>query len=124
VNSFSFAYFIPSHLWTVARVVALQRGALLGLAGESMQAVIKRLSPRASRVGVKSRLVLLDRGFCGVGVVRYLQAARYPFLVPVAHRRCPPRDTNRGTRRLVRWKDSSWSTHMLHDIGRLRKANV
>jgi putative transposase len=32
---------------------------------------------------VRPRYLLLDRGFYSVSVVRYLQAARYPFLMPV-----------------------------------------
>jgi hypothetical protein len=41
-------------------------------------------------VGVRPRLLLLDRGFYSVAVVRYLQAARVPFLMPVVcHGRSP-----------------------------------
>jgi len=43
---------------------------------EPLEEVLKRLLRQASAVGVRCRLLLLDRGFYGVGVIRYLQAAR------------------------------------------------
>ena len=56
--------------------------ALTGvLAGEALDDVVRRLLRQAARVGVRPRLVLLDKAF-GIGpVVRYLQAARRPFLL-------------------------------------------
>jgi len=94
------------------------------LAGETMEAIVKRLLQQASRVGVKPRLVLLDRGFYSVGVIRYLQAARYPFLMPVAHRGRPSRNPNQGTRAFARWKKSGWSSYTLQDAKQRRKATV
>jgi IS4 transposase len=60
--------------------------------------------------------LLLDRGFYGVDVVRYLQAARYPFLMPVVHRgRKSKRKLTelKGTRRFLARKKSGWSTHQM-----------
>ena len=94
------------------------------LAGETMEEVVKRLLQQASRVGVKPRFVLLDRGFFSVGVIRYLQAARYPFLIPVAFRGRPSRDPDRGLRAFARWKNSGWSSHTLYDTNKRRKATV
>jgi putative transposase len=54
--------------------------------GESMKDVLRRLLKQARSVGVKARLVLLDRGFDSAEVIRYLQAARRPFLMPVVIR--------------------------------------
>jgi putative transposase len=54
------------------------------LYGEPIKEVLRRLLQQASRIGVKPRYLLLDRGFYSVEVVRYLQAARYPFLMPAA----------------------------------------
>ena len=51
--------------------------------GEPLEEVLKRLLRQAAAVGVRCRLLLLDRGFYSVGVIRYLQAARHPFLMPV-----------------------------------------
>lgn len=52
------------------------------LAGETMDVVVARLLRQVRRSGVKVRFLLLDKGFFSVEVVRYLQAARCPFLMP------------------------------------------
>jgi putative transposase len=54
--------------------------------GEKLECVLKRLLRRLSPLGIAVRLLLLDRGFWSVAVLRYLQAARYPFLMPVVLR--------------------------------------
>ena len=54
--------------------------------GEKMQEVVKRLLRRLAQLGVSIRMLLLDRGFWSVAVIRYLQAARRPFLMPVVLR--------------------------------------
>ena len=48
--------------------------------GTALVEVLKRLLREASRAGVHPDLLLLDRGFYSVAVIRYLQAARYPFI--------------------------------------------
>jgi hypothetical protein len=55
-------------------------------AGEKMEEVVKRLMRLCAQLPVKIGLVLLDRGFWSVAVIRYLMAARYPFLMPVIAR--------------------------------------
>jgi putative transposase len=50
--------------------------------GEAMKGVLRRLLRQVTAAGVKIRLLLLDRGFYSVAVMRYLQAARRPFLMP------------------------------------------
>jgi hypothetical protein len=64
--------------WTVA-LTAVAKGA-------SLDEVLKRLLRQAAKAGVRARYVLLDRGFSSVDVIRYLQAARTPFLMPVVGR--------------------------------------
>ncbi len=54
--------------------------------GEKLEVVLKRLLKRVSQLGIRVRMLLLDRGFWSVAVIRYLQAARYPFLMPVVLR--------------------------------------
>jgi Transposase DDE domain len=78
--------------------------------GECLKDVVQRLLKQARSVGVKPRLLLLDRGFYSVDVIRYLQAARYPFLMPVVIRgRKPdhPRGVS-GTRVFAAMKRSGW----------------
>jgi hypothetical protein len=45
--------------------------------------VVQELLRQASQAGVRPRYVLLDRGFWSVAVIRYLQRARYAFLMAV-----------------------------------------
>lgn len=81
-----------SHFHAYATAYVNYRGQRYTLAltlverGEKMQEVLKRLSRRLSQLGVRVRLLLLDRGFWGVAVIRHLQAARRPFLMPVVLR--------------------------------------
>src|SRR5947209_698807 len=51
--------------------------------GEPLQDVVKRLLAQAAKAGVRPRYLLLARGFCSVAVLRYLQAARHAFLMPL-----------------------------------------
>ncbi len=81
-----------SHFHAYATAYVNYRGQRFTLAltiverGEKLQEVLKRLLRRLSRLRVPVRMVLLDRGFWSVAVLRYLQRARYPFLMPVVLR--------------------------------------
>jgi hypothetical protein len=59
----------------------------------------------------------LDRGFYSVAVVRYLQRARHPFLMPVVcHGRSPMQPGGpTGSYVFRAWKESGWSTYTLAD---------
>jgi putative transposase len=85
--------------------------------GESLKDVIQRLLRQATRVGIRPRLLLSDRGFSSVAVVRYLQAARYPFLMPVVcHGRSPKqRGGPTGSYVFRTWKKGGWSHYTLTD---------
>src|SRR5690349_13340063 len=78
-----------SHFHAYATAYVVRHGhrytvALTGVRkGEPLKDVVRRLLRQAASVGIRPRLVLLDRGFYSVAVVRYLQAARVPFLMPV-----------------------------------------
>jgi len=45
--------------------------------------VLQELLAVVSKAGLRIGLLLLDRGFYSVQVIRYLQQARRPFLMPV-----------------------------------------
>ena len=92
---------------------------------EKMEVVLKRLLGLARRAGIRPQLLLLDRGFYSVGVIRYLQAARVPFLMPaVARGRKPTKQRPAtGIRAFQLWKKGGWATHTLQD-GKKRKATV
>jgi hypothetical protein len=77
-----------THFHTYATAFVVQHGQRYTLAmtyvfgDETTEQVVKRLMQQVRQLGVKVRFVLLDKGFFNVEVVRYLQAARYPFLMP------------------------------------------
>lgn len=83
--------------------------------GEKLPEVIRRLLRRLSQLGVSVRMLLLDRGFWSVGVIRYLQRARFPFLMPVVLRGRPadhPRGPG-GTRVFAGRKRGGWDEYTL-----------
>jgi putative transposase len=112
-----------SHFHAYATAYVVRKGqrytvALTGVQkGESLKDVVQRLLRQAARVGIRTRLLLLDRGFYSVAVVRYLQAARMPFLMPVVcHGRSPKqRGGPSGSYVFRTWKQSGWSTYTLAD---------
>jgi hypothetical protein len=93
--------------------------------GEALTEVLRRLLRRAAQLGIRPTLLLLDRGFYSVEVIRYLQAARYPFLMPVVMRgrtAAPPRGPS-GTRVFAAQKHSGWVRYRLSNIQK-RRATV
>ena len=120
-----------SHFHAYATAYVVLKGqrftvALTAVAkAEPLKDVLQRLLKQARSVGVKPRLLLLDRGFYSVDVIRYLQAARYPFLMPVVirgrkadHRRGPS-----GTRIFALLKRSGWFEYTVRS-GTKRTATV
>lgn len=120
-----------SHFHAYATAYVLRKGQRFTLAltyvfrGEPLAEVVQRLLRQAAKSGVRPRLVLLDRGFFSVDVIRYLQAARYPFLMPVVCRGRKPEHPKgpSGTRVFLTWKRSAWGTYTLTNAQR-RKATV
>jgi Transposase DDE domain len=112
-----------SHFHAYATAYVVRHGqrstvALTGVTkGEALKDVVRRLLRQAARVGIRLRLLLLDRGFYSVAVIRYLQAARYPFLMPVVcHGRSPKQPGGpTGSYVFRSWKKSGWSTYTLAD---------
>ena len=112
-----------SHFHAYATAYVVRKGqrytvALAGVAkGEPLKDVVQRLLRQAASVGIRPRLLLLDRGFYSVAVVRYLQAARHPFLMPVVcHGRSPKQPGGpTGSYVFRTWKTSGWSTYTLSD---------
>jgi hypothetical protein len=110
-----------SHFHAYATAYVVRKGqrytvALTGVTkGEALKDVIQRLLRQAARVGIRPRLLLLDRGFYSVAVVRYLQAARHPFLMPVVCHGRSPKQSGGPTGSYVfrTWTKSGWSTYTL-----------
>jgi putative transposase len=105
-----------SHFHAYATAYVILKGqrftvALTAVAeGEPLKGVVQRLLKPARSVGAVPRLVLLDRGFYGVDVLRYLQAARQPFLMPVALRGRKADDPRgpSGTRTFAAMRRGGW----------------
>jgi hypothetical protein len=110
-----------THFHAYATAYLIRHGQRVTLAlsyvrqGEDRAAVIQRLLRAARRAGARPDLVLLDRGFCSVGVIRYLQAARAPFLMPVpirGRKEDHPKGPG-GTRVFSYWDRSGLARHTL-----------
>lgn len=112
-----------SHFHAYATVYVIRHGQRFTVAfsaverGEPLAGVVKRLLQQASRVGVRPSLLLLDRGFYSVSIIRYLQAARYPFLMPVIFRGRKPDHANgpSGTQVFRTRTKSGWDSYTLTD---------
>jgi Transposase DDE domain len=120
-----------SHFHAYATAYVIRRGLRFTVAltwvqrGESLKEVVRRLLEQAARAGVRPRYVLLDRGFCSVDVLRYLQAARRPFLMPLPLRGRAadhPKGAS-GSRVFAYHKRSGWSQYTLTDAKK-RRATV
>jgi Transposase DDE domain len=120
-----------THFHAYATAYVIREGCRFTLAltsvsrGESLAEVVRRLLAQAARAGVRPRYLLLDRGFYSVEVIRYLQAARRPFLMPLPLRGRKaehPRGAG-GSRVFQYYRRSGWSRYTLKD-GAGRKATV
>ena len=110
-----------SHFHAYATAYLVEHGQRFTVAftavdrGEDLAAVLQRLLRQAARAGVRPGLVLLDRGFFSVGVIRYLQAARCQFVMPVVFRgRRPDHPLGpSGTNVFRCWRRSGWGRYTL-----------
>ncbi len=94
---------------------------------DSFTDVLQRLLRQVRQCGVKVRLVLLDRGFYSAEVIRYLQAARTPFLMPLkaaGRRPRQERKVRRDARRFFEQKRSGWARHTWRSGGRRATVQV
>jgi putative transposase len=110
-----------SHFHAYATAYVIKKGQRYTVAlayvrqGDDLAAVVKGLLGQAAKAGVRPRYLLLDRGFYAVSVVRYLQAALCPFLMPVpakGRKADHPRGPS-GTRLFHLRNRGGWSRHTL-----------
>jgi putative transposase len=92
---------------------------------ELLKEVLQELLHLVSKAGLKPGLLLLDRGFYSVAIIRYLQQARRPFLMPVV---CHGRKADHpkgpsGSNLFKLMKKSGWFSHTLQDPKK-KKATV
>jgi hypothetical protein len=113
------------HAYATACLVREGRRFTLALArvrrGTAPDAVVRELLRRVRAAGVHIRLVLLDRGFNCAGVVRYLQAARTPFVMPQAVHGTAPADGRLTGLRAIRDRHATgWTTYTWRPRGQRR----
>jgi putative transposase len=110
-----------THFHAYATAYVVRKGqrftvALTSVRGsEALTDVLKRLLREAAKAGVRPRYLLLDRGFCSVDVIRYLQAARYAWLMPLTLRGRKadhPKGVS-GSRVFATWKRSGWGRYTM-----------
>lgn len=82
---------------------------------QALKQLLQELLELIRKMGLKPGLLLLDRGFYSVEVIRYLQQARRPFLMPMV---CHGRKADHplgpsGSNRFKAAKKSGWGTHTL-----------
>jgi putative transposase len=81
-----------THFHAYATAYVVKRGQRYTVAliyvnkGQALKDVLRELLRRAARAGVRPRYLLLDKGFCSVEVIRYLQVARHSWLMPLVAR--------------------------------------
>ena len=117
-HAYATAYVIRRGLRFTVALTWVQRG-------EPLRQVIQRLLAQAALASVRPRYLLLDRGFCSVAVLRYLQASRRAFLMPLPlrGRRLDHPKGPSGARVFATWKRSGWARYTLTDAQQ-RKATV
>jgi hypothetical protein len=117
------------HAYATAYLVRHGQRFTLALAwiryGTTSAEVVCELLRRVRAAGVQIRVVLLDRGFNNAGVVRYLQAARIPFIMPQAvHGRTPANGQLRGLRAIRAKHPTGWTTYRWKPHGDTRHVSV
>jgi putative transposase len=117
-----------SHFHAYATAYVTKKGQRFTVAlcyvkkGQPLKEVIRELLRQAAKVGVRPRYLLLDRGFCSVAVIRYLQQARHPFLMPLVLRGRTA-DHSKGpsaSRVFATWKKSGGGRYTLQSATKER----
>jgi Transposase DDE domain len=110
-----------THFHAYATAYVIRKGLRFTVAltpvyqNEPLADVVGRLLAQAAKAGVRPRYLLLDRGFCSVEVIRYLQRSRRPFLMPVPKRgrKADHPKGPSGTQIFASWKSSDWGQYTM-----------
>jgi Transposase DDE domain len=110
-----------THFFTYATAYAVVRGRRYTLAmcrvraKQRMDHVLRTLLARLVTLGIRIKLLLLDRGFYSVRVIQDLIACEWPFIMPAVQRGKKPTTAGgpTGTYALAAEKQSHWSTYTL-----------
>lgn len=84
---------------------------------DSKADVVRRLLRQATANGFSPRSVLMDRGFWSAEIFRYLQRARYPFLIPVLARgkKATTAGGPTGTRVFFHGRKTGWYSYRVSE---------
>jgi putative transposase len=99
-------FFRVASLYVIDRGVPITLFVIFVLPGDTHVSIIKRLLALARRLGVRWRCLLLDRGFCSIPVIAYLQRGRHSAIIA-----CPIRGKKNGTKALCCGRESYLTVH-------------
>jgi len=99
-------FYRVASLYVISRGVPVTLAVTFVLPQDSQIALLKRLLLRARRLGLFWHCLLLDKGFCNIPTITYLQQARIPAILA-----CPIRGKKKGTRALCVGRKSYLTTH-------------
>lgn len=110
-----------THFFTYATAYAVVRGRRYTLAicrvraKQTMDHVVRTLLARLVTLGIRMKLLLLDRGFYSVRVIQDLITAELPCIMPAVKRGKKPATPGgpTGTYALAAAKHSHWTTYIL-----------
>jgi hypothetical protein len=110
-----------THFFTYATAYAVVRGRRYTLAlcrvraKQTMDHVVRTLLERLVMLGIRLKLLLLDRGFYSVRVIRDLIMGELPFIMPAVKRGKKPTTPGgpTGTYALAAAKESQWTSYTL-----------
>jgi putative transposase len=110
-----------THFFTYATAYAVVRGRRYTLAlcrvraKQTMDHVVRTLLERLVMLGIRLKLLLLDRGFYSVRVLRDLIMGELPFIMPAVKRGKKPTTPGgpTGTYALAAAKESQWTSYTL-----------
>jgi len=81
---------------------------------ESTVTVLRRLLKRIREIGLKTRCLLLDRGFFSVAVMTLLQELKLPFLMPVKFSGRRPKPGRKATGlRAIKQRSAGWCSYTM-----------
>jgi hypothetical protein len=111
-----------THFFTYATAYVILNGRRYTLAlcrvraTMTMDEVIEPLLKHVDALGIKCSLLLLDRGFSSVKVIRALIAHRQPFIMPAVKRGKTPTQPGgpTGTSVMAQYKQSTWTSYTLN----------
>ncbi|GIV76725.1 MAG: hypothetical protein KatS3mg050_1119 [Litorilinea sp.] len=103
-------FFRICSLYVIYRQMRLTLAVAFVRPGEETVSIVRRLHQRVQALGIKMRVLYLDRGFCSGPVIAYLTDAKQPSILA-----CTIRGKTGGTRQLCRGRKSYRTTYTFTD---------